>query len=192
METNRSFRLRLTDQLGNKYERFLPIATDKEQYNVFFYPEGGSLVNGVSNRIAIKAIGNSGNTTPLSLCIRDDAGDSLTVATTKTSGMGVFEIVPQNGKQYYAHCMNLYGTSKIIPLPNAHSSYGLRIEATDSTFQAHLQTSTAGISQPLYLIAHVRGAIVSSQLWKTSKQILFSTRNFSPKGLFNLCYWTNN
>ena len=50
METNRSFRLRLTDRLDNKYERFLPIATDKEQYNVFFYPEGGSLVNGVSNR----------------------------------------------------------------------------------------------------------------------------------------------
>lgn len=183
METNRSFRLRLTDRLDNKYERFLPIATDKEQYNVFFYPEGGSLVNGVSNRIAIKAIGNSGNTTALSLCIRDDAGDSLTVATTKTSGVGVFEIVPQNGKQYYAHCMNLYGTSKIIPLPNARSSYGLRIEATDSIFQAHLQTSTVGISQPLYLIAHVRGAIVSSQLWKNQQTDIILDKKLFPEGI---------
>ncbi|WP_342990820.1 MULTISPECIES: hypothetical protein [Bacteroides] len=184
IETNKKFHLRLFDREGNNYERFLPVTTDKEEYNVFFYPEGGYLINGDSCRIAFKALGTSRNTVDLSLCIRDETGDSITSSSTLSEGMGIFEIKSKSGKQYYAHCTNRYGMTKTVTLPLSRSdSYSLRVETSDSTFRVHLQTPASTVSQQLYLIAHVRGAIVSSRLWKDPETDLIFDKKTFPAGI---------
>lgn len=181
---NKSFHLRLTDHQGNKYERFLPVTTDKEPFNVSLYPEGGYLIDGNSCRVAFKALGASGNAVDISLRIHDESGDSITSSSTSSGGMGIFELVPKNGKRYFAHCTNRYGMTHIIALPASRNElYGLRVTTSDSAFHIHLQVPASSIPQPLYLIAHVRGAIVSSLLWKDPKTDIILDKNSFPAGI---------
>lgn len=182
--TDHSFHLRLTDRQGNRYERFLPIATDKEPYDVSFYPEGGYLIEGNSCRVTFKALGISGNSADVSLCIRDETGDSITSSSTLYEGIGVFEFTPKSSKKYYAHCTNRYNMTKTIALPLVRNDhYGLRVEASDSAFHIHLQKPAASVPRGLYLIAHVRGAIVSSRLWiDPEKDIILDKKSF-PEGI---------
>src|SRR5690606_17221702 len=58
---NRYLLLEFKDSRGEQYQRFFGLTTDKEDYDVSFYPEGGYLLAGVNCRVAFKALGQSGH-----------------------------------------------------------------------------------------------------------------------------------
>lgn len=68
--------------------------------DVSFLPEGGNFVANAVNRIAFKAINETGNGIPVAGKVVDDLGAEIVSFQTKFLGMGNFEFTPQSDKNY--------------------------------------------------------------------------------------------
>jgi len=72
-----------------------------ETVEVSFYPEGGNLINGVTSKVAFKAVNEKGEDLVVDGSIRDSKGDELTTFNTTHDGTGAFYLCPQ-GNMYTA------------------------------------------------------------------------------------------
>ncbi len=84
-----------------------------------FFPEGGSMLNGVRNRIAFKALANSGLGTAVKAVVIDEQNREIVQFESTHLGMGAFYLIPETGRSYSAKCTFADGTTRIIPLPKA-------------------------------------------------------------------------
>lgn len=182
IKDNKSLILEMTDASGNRYAKFLPVSTDKEDYEVDFFPEGGYLLEGTPGRVAFKSLGTSGNSMDVSMEVRDEEGEVVGIGNTIREGMGMFEITPQKGKKYTAYCSNRYGIKKVFDLPVARDSLvGLEMDQVEEGFRVSLKEATYTLDGTLYLIAHVRGGIVFADRWQErEKSFVFDKRIFPP------------
>lgn len=71
-------------------------------YQLFFYPESGTLVEGIESHIAFKALDNRGTPATLSGTIQNAQGNIITSFSTWHQGMGEFYLRPEPGQTYYA------------------------------------------------------------------------------------------
>ncbi len=83
--------------LSNKFDEIKPTKID-----VSFLPEGGNFVLNAVNRIAFKAIDETGKGISMKGKIVDETGEEVVAFETTYKGMGKFVIMPQEGKTYYA------------------------------------------------------------------------------------------
>ncbi|MBO7741532.1 MAG: hypothetical protein J6S21_03170, partial [Victivallales bacterium] len=112
----------------------IPVLLDN--YDVFFYPESGPLVTGISNRIYVEALHKNGKGADFSgeiLC-----GDK-TVARVSTGhdGRGVFELTPEAGCVYRLRITNAAaGTHREFNLPVSENGAQLRSDRQTYPFDA--------------------------------------------------------
>lgn len=182
---NTSWLLSIKDSENNVYSRFLPIYTCNEDYDVSFYPEGGYLLNGQDCRIAFKALGRTGNASAISLDIVDETGEIITSSRTLHEGMGTFMLTPEAGKSYVAKCTNEFGHSKEfkLPLVDNMALHGLRVDVQRDNFRVSLLSAMGAPSEPLYLVAHVRGIIVLAEEWKGPQKKYLLPKQYFPMGV---------
>lgn len=69
---------------------------------ILFFPEGGKLVNGTSNKVVVRSGITSKNADNLQGVIFNSNRDSVTSFRLDESGFGIFCLTPENGKQYFA------------------------------------------------------------------------------------------
>lgn len=67
-----------------------------------FYPEGGYLVNGIKNKVAVKIKGADLSASPMIGIIEDTEGNKITDFNTFEFGLGSFYLIPESGKKYRA------------------------------------------------------------------------------------------
>jgi len=97
-----------------------------------FFPEGGDIIVGVSNRIAFKATGNEGLPILLKGAITDNTGKKITDFSTEHDGMGSFDLNAEPGKTYTAVTTSATGATLSFKLPvQKEEGIGLRIENTN-------------------------------------------------------------
>jgi hypothetical protein len=98
-----------------------------------FFPEGGSLVEGIQTKVGIKALNESGQATAVSGDIMDQSGRKVTSFRTDKLGRGYFILNPSAGSVYRAK-VELEGSSTAeFPLPAAKSvGHVLRLDNLDS------------------------------------------------------------
>jgi hypothetical protein len=111
-----------TSQSGtDKYPviRDLPIKANLAQSDVQFFPESGNLVNGISSRVAFKAVGVDGLGIPVTGKIVDETNTEVAPLITFHAGMGSFILRAVTGKTYTANISFADGTTKNIALPKA-------------------------------------------------------------------------
>lgn len=89
------------------------------QTDVQFFPESGSLVNGVRTRVAFKATGTDGLGVPVKGIVFDNENKEVATFETAHLGMGQFRLLPENGKSYQARVTYPDGSEKLIKLPAA-------------------------------------------------------------------------
>ncbi|WP_114941047.1 TonB-dependent receptor [Mucilaginibacter endophyticus] len=70
--------------------------------DVQFFAEGGSLVNGLRSKIAVKVIGQNGLGRDAKGSITDNDGNEVAEFETTHLGMGIFALLPRAGKTYKA------------------------------------------------------------------------------------------
>lgn len=130
-----------------------------------FFPEGGSLIAGITNKLAFKAIKSDGLGTDAKGTVTDGDGKQVGAFTTQHLGMGSFNFLPEAGKTYKALVTYADGTSQNINLPAVLSSgikitadnkdaenINLKIVSSDSFLEANQ-------GKKFYLIAQSKGVI---------------------------------
>jgi len=141
-----------------RLNRRLYIPPQHTDFDVQFFPEGGSLLSGNRQRIAFKAIGQDG----LGLDVTGHIYiDSIIVATVQSEhkGMGSFTIPVYADKNYHAKIRTSNGLEKTFSLPQVDTvGWGLSLSAKDSILTYRVMRGEQAIPpRDLQLIIHSRG-----------------------------------
>lgn len=86
-------------QLKHKHTFYVPDAFD---YHVDFFPEGGNLISGCTQKVGIKTIDTNGNSVEVTGSILNSKGDTITHFKSAYAGIGSFMLpisIGENIKQ---------------------------------------------------------------------------------------------
>jgi len=128
------FLCELSDNKGDwKQEVFLP--SNLDQLVVRFFPEGGSLVNGVQSKIGFTAFNKWGIPVDLEGSVQDQEGKSVSQVKTFSKGLGLFSLTPAEDQKYKLVVTGKNGQNQSFELP-AFGSDGLALMVgkTDAEF----------------------------------------------------------
>jgi alpha-2-macroglobulin-like protein len=123
-----------------------------------FFPEGGQCIEGVSARMAFKALNEFGKGADVAGTIVDASNTAVARFESYHMGMGAFDFTPEAGKKYFARIERPAGSHDRIPLPDAVTSgFSLHLEKRDAgglTWTIH-----APRKQPAYLVGQAHGTL---------------------------------
>ncbi|WP_281336045.1 hypothetical protein [Flavobacterium eburneipallidum] len=86
-------------------------------YKIDFFPEGGSLLENVSSIVGFKAVDNEGKPIEVKGDIYDSDNQLVASFSSVHDGMGKFQIIPMEGKKYYAKIKTVEETELQQNLP---------------------------------------------------------------------------
>jgi hypothetical protein len=144
-----------------------------------FFPEGGSLVDNISSIVGFKVTNTLGKGCEATGRIFSSSGELITALKSTHLGMGIFDLKPAPGINYYAIVKGGDGIEYRAPVPNSFQT-GLTIHTfvlQDNKLLIKVQTNELTIP-----------SIVSKEM-----QLTFSSRNLFTKTLsFKLDTLLNN
>ncbi len=106
--------------LANKTpESYVASAKTVNKPDVQFFPEGGRLVNGISSKIAFKAIGSNGLGIDIQGELVDNENRTVATFASEHLGMGYCYLQPAEGKTYKAKITYPDGSQDVVDLPGA-------------------------------------------------------------------------
>ncbi len=128
--------------------------------NFAFYPEGGSLVCGIENRLAFKAYNDLGQGVSASGIILDESGNQVAVFETEAHGMGKLAFLPELGKSYKALVEFDSGASMEFPVPESAPT-SLKVSEMPGSLDVEIRTNGGLLEElPLVIMAYVGGQVV--------------------------------
>jgi alpha-2-macroglobulin-like protein len=154
----------------------IPIISDA--LDVQFLPEGGSLLVGYNNTVALKSIDKNGKPADVKGEILDQSGNIICNFSTFHDGMGKFNFTPIANTKYYA-AIKSNATSQLIDLPKAKLS-GAKIEVTN---QNNKEVSIKMLSSKVDKI--------DVSIWKLNQKV-FSTKKHLKVGMDELDFNTKD
>ena len=93
--------------------------SNQNNFNVDFFPEGGSLLENVASIVGFKAVDGNGNPVSINGNVFDSDNELVTSFESAHDGMGKFQMIPNTGKKYYAKIKTQSGTVQRTDLPDA-------------------------------------------------------------------------
>jgi len=192
--------IRAVIEAGPKVQvsRDFPITAGLVQSDVQFFPESGNLINGITSRVAVKAVGIDGLGLKVKGTIVDNAQKEVATFETLHAGMGVFTLHSELGKTYTARLVFSDGTLKELPLPAAQEDgYVLGIYQPNSdSVLVRISTSAKTIAAAngaaliVNFIAQSGGETVAASPVKINRQItsFWLQKSAFPSGIaqFNI------
>jgi len=126
------------------------------EYDVQFFPEGGSLVNGLTGKVAYRVVGNDGKGVDFTGAIVNKTNDTIARFKPHQFGMGTFMLKPDASNTYRA-VLKFKGNKTITaPLPPiAVSGYVMQLTDNGAELKITVNSSAANNSS-VYLVAHTR------------------------------------
>ena len=109
------------------------ILSPNRKLDLQFFPEGGTLVDGIRTKVAFKAIRSNGLGVNVNGVVRGDGGKQVAAFTSGHLGMGCFYFTPKAGETYYATISYPGNITDTIPLPKPDS--GIKLAVDDSPGQ---------------------------------------------------------
>ncbi len=115
---------------------YRPKGEKADKLNLLFFPEGGSLVEGLTSRMAFKAFDRDGVDAALTGAVLSAGGDTLATLCTSHQGMGVFTLTPgkgtSSGKESCKAHVTYNNKTYLFELPTPLSSgYALTVDASN-------------------------------------------------------------
>jgi hypothetical protein len=133
------------------------ITENAELPNIGFYPEGGYLVDGMNNKVAVKIKNAELSATPVVGIIEDNEGNKVTDFKTLEFGLGFFYLKPEKGKKYQAVISS--GNENIVyPLPiPLVEGYVMNTSINDKELVINVATNKEEGLKNVLIIAQQRG-----------------------------------
>ncbi|HEY9534578.1 MAG TPA: TonB-dependent receptor, partial [Mucilaginibacter sp.] len=153
--------------------RDFPIKAGFSQSDVQFFPESGSLVNGITSRVAFKAVGIDGLGINIKGSVTDNENKEVAKIETLHAGMGSFLLTPVAGKSYTANVTFEDGSTKTIMLPApTDQGYVLAVyQPNKDSILVRIHTPANLLQSNLNLIVHSNGEVLFSSAVKVEKPI---------------------
>ncbi|MES2651559.1 MAG: TonB-dependent receptor plug domain-containing protein [Bacteroidota bacterium] len=175
--------------------QFSPFKKDsiRASIDVQFLPEGGTLLEGVKSKIAIKAIGSNGLGIKIKGKIVDQTGTEISTFETSDLGMGGVYLIPEPNKTYTAKI----DPNQSILLPKAEKTgYSIAFRAIDSTkFIATVKISNDLLNNGvLNLVAQKNGLpYMATKLATTARatEIVYENKDL-PQGIVQFTLFSPN
>jgi hypothetical protein len=169
-----------------KITKTIHVKTTSRLTDVQFFPEGGTLVEGLPSRIGIKAVNANGLGEDISGSIIDNTGAEVLKFETSHLGMGSLFLSPEAEKTYTAKVKFANGNEKTLALPKIEKSgCVLSINNTDSTKVAVKVMLSANLlnTGDLQLVTHHNGGVYFVSKIPTTKQ--FATITLPKKDMLS-------
>jgi TonB-dependent SusC/RagA subfamily outer membrane receptor len=122
----------------------------RNKADVQFFPEGGTLVEGIETKLAFKAIGTNGLAIDVKGVVFDKGDKQVCSFESSHLGMGYFFLKPEKGNDYKAKLTFADGSQNIVDLPRQEgsgislslttdsiSTIGIMITANEAYYQAN-------------------------------------------------------
>lgn len=107
-----------------------------------FFPEGGTFVGNVENKVAFKAVDSNGKGLKVEGIVEDKNGNKILDFKSSHNGMGSFVFIPEENETYKAIAIVADSWDKTIELPKAVGyGYTLSAESNDPN-SVHLKISS--------------------------------------------------
>lgn len=131
--------------LSDKTIRENPDGLQAKDVDVQFFPEGGSFVAGLKNKIGFKLVDQKGKSLDAEGEIVDDLGHRITSFRSSFKGIGNFSFEPQKNRKYTAKIKVDGGISLEVDLPKVQPD-GVILKI-DSVEKANIQIQVAAVSR---------------------------------------------
>jgi len=154
-----------------EFDSHIEIVGDEEKgkivndpkYDVQFFAESGTLLEGTFNKIAVKALDPNGKSAILSGVIIDSNNDSIAPFKLNQMGMGAFVLNPVKGTAYKAKIFLPNGKEQIVALPAVENK---GVIASVNVFlnnkigiEIKSNAETVGAGRLFYILIHSNGNI---------------------------------
>lgn len=141
-----------------------PVADSKIKYDLQFFPEGGSLVNGLQSTVAFRIANQYGKGVDATGSVVNSAGDTVVRFTTSAFGLGSFVLTPVAGVTYNAVVVCADGNRLVVAIPQAiNDGVVMHVSAAaQGKINVHVAGSPSQTGEIL-LLAHTRNAVKSVQ-----------------------------
>ncbi|MES2266297.1 MAG: carboxypeptidase regulatory-like domain-containing protein [Bacteroidota bacterium] len=183
-------------ELANKKETLnkFSLATATVDRDVQFFPEGGELTLGIRSKVAFKAIGANGLGVNIKGTVTDNTGTVVANLESAHLGMGVFALMPEDGKTYKANVTFPDGVTTAYDMPrikpagitlavynNDPDNINIKLSANDPYFKANQD-------KIYYVVAQNGGAIyfAAQTALQTASYSAAIPKSKFPTGLIQL------
>ncbi|WP_167618786.1 MG2 domain-containing protein [Maribellus sediminis] len=116
--------------------------TSSSEIHLSFFPEGGTLIEGILSKLAFEAVNENGSGIDLDALVVDDTGEIICAAKTLWRGKGFFMLTPQAGKEYFIRVNSENQNSQEYKLPEAQSD-GLTFSVKEMTKQKQIKVNVS-------------------------------------------------
>ena len=138
-----------------------------------FYPEGGDLVMGVLNKVAVKIKDKYYSDKTVSIAIYNSKGNKVSVFKTMKFGLGLFSITPKENETYYASIV-INDSEEQYALPKALSKgIALSVVNNGSELVVGVSSNLEKGLKGTYLVGHQRGKLVFQKFKESTKDNYF-------------------
>jgi TonB-dependent SusC/RagA subfamily outer membrane receptor len=185
---NKKGKIVATLTLDNKQKviKSIPITSTSNDVDVQFMAEGGTLIQELPQKIAVKAVNATGHGESVQGSVADETGNEVTSFNTNALGMGNFVFNAQTDKTYSAKVKFKDGSEKRFKLPvAAKSGYALNVNNLD-TGKVNLKIMASENlvnGAELKVVAQQGGNVYYVSKAKMDKQVLVA--NIAKKNLPN-------
>jgi len=166
---------------------------------VDFFPEGGSLVENVASIVGFKAVDSSGNPINVNGEIFDSNDELVTSFLSPHDGMGKFQMIPMEGKNYYAKIKTQTGVELRVVLPKAaKQGYLLSFRTFKGKSIISINTNQATLTQnpnaALTVVCKAKGiSYLESTQTLTETSLSFElAKDKAPDGISQITLFDSN
>lgn len=186
MNKSRIFLLK-AQMAGKEFSAYFRIPFIEKSFDVAFFPEGGHAPLATQTTIAFKALNTDGLGEEIKGKVYDDENQLCTEFSTTHLGMGVFNLYYSPGRKYYAICTNNSDVTRRFDLPTPTDGIVTlkTVWENNNLFVTLVRSENYTNSQPLTLIAHVRGVPLYVKEWNMRQDYLSFEKNFFPAGIIH-------
>jgi hypothetical protein len=125
------------------------------------FPEGGSLISGITNKLGVKWIKENGKGLSSSGWLIADSKDTLTTFVTSDDGIGSLIFTPKLGQQYTIKTKSSNGLEAAKAITGIQEK-GFHLSVTEDKIKAQVQIevfNNTNENENAYLLIHTRGVL---------------------------------
>jgi hypothetical protein len=168
-------------------------------FRVDFFPEGGSLLENATSVVGFKAIDADGNPINVKGEIYDSSDEWVTTFLSAHDGMGKFQMIPFDGKNYYAKIKTPEGKEMRAELPKViKQGYSLSYRVFKGKNMITIVTNEATLAQnpnaALTVVCKAKGILFFEKA-QTLTETTFSfelPKDKSPEGISQITLFDSN